>query len=48
MKKNIHTWIGIFLIVIGALPFLNINYGLLSTIVHALTIISGVIILITR
>ena len=46
--KNIHRYIGIFLIVIGILPFLGIRLGVLSEIVHVLTIISGVVILATK
>jgi len=48
MAKNIHTYIGIFLIVIGLLPFLGIGYGILSTIVHVLTIVSGIVIIATK
>lgn len=47
-KKNIHTYIGVFLIMIGILPFLGIGYGILSTIVHLLTIVSGIVILLTK
>jgi hypothetical protein len=45
---NIHKYIGIFLIIIGLLPFLGIGFGMLSTIVHVLTIVSGAVILITK
>ncbi|MFP4523658.1 MAG: hypothetical protein ACOCQQ_02480 [Candidatus Nanoarchaeia archaeon] len=45
---DIHKTIAIFLIIIGALPFIGINFGLLLTLVHVLTIVSGVIILTTR
>lgn len=45
---NIHKYIGIFLIVIGALPFLGIGFGMLTTIVHVLTIASGIAILLTK
>ena len=48
MAKNIHTYIGIFLIVIGLLPFLGIGYGILSTIIHVLTIASGIVIIATK
>jgi hypothetical protein len=48
MARDIHTYIGVFLIVIGLLPFLGINFGMLSTIVHVLTIASGIAILLTR
>lgn len=48
VKKNIHTYIGIFLIVIGLLPFLGIGFGLLTTIVHILTIVSGIVIIATK
>jgi hypothetical protein len=47
-NKNIHTYIGIFLIVIGLLPFLGIGFGLLTTIVHILTIVSGIVIILTK
>ncbi len=47
VKSNIHKYIAVFLIVIGILPFLGIGFGMLNSIVHALTIISGLIILIT-
>jgi len=48
MKKNIHTYIGIFLIIIGILPFLGIGYGILSNIVHVLTVVSGIMIILTK
>lgn len=48
MKKNVHTYIGIFLIVIGILPFLNIGFGMLSDIVHVLTIVSGIVIIVSK
>ena len=44
---NIHKYTGIFLIVIGVLPFLGIGFGMLSNIVHILTIVSGIVILST-
>ena len=47
-NANIHKYIGIFLIVIGILPFLGIGYGILSNIVHVLTIVSGILILATK
>lgn len=47
-KASIHKYIGIFLIIIGLLPFLGIGYGILATIVHVLTIVSGVVILATN
>ena len=46
--KNIHTYIGVFLIIIGLLPFLGIGYGILSAIVHILTIICGIIIILIK
>ena len=48
MQKNIHAYIGIFLIIIGLLPFLGIGFGVLSTIVHVLTVISGIVIILTK
>ena len=48
MTKSIHTYIAIFLIIIGLLPFLGMGYGILSTIVHLLTIVCGVIIIVTK
>jgi len=48
MARDIHTYIGVFLIVIGILPFLGIGLGMLTTIVHILTIASGIAILLTR
>lgn len=47
-KRNIHTWIGVFLIIIGLLPFLNISYGVFNQVIYALTIVSGIIILVTK
>ncbi|MFH2028791.1 MAG: hypothetical protein ABIJ08_06645 [Nanoarchaeota archaeon] len=47
-KKSIHVYIGIFLIIIGVLPFLGIGLGILTTIVHVLTILSGIVILLTK
>jgi hypothetical protein len=46
--KKINKYIGIFLIIIGLLPFLGIGFGMLNTIVHILTIISGIMILVTK
>ena len=48
MAKDIHKYIGIFLIVIGILPFLRIPFGVLTEVVHALTIIAGIAILLTK
>lgn len=48
MAKNIHTYIAVFLIIIGILPFLGIGLGILSTIVHVLTIAAGIVILLTK
>lgn len=48
MDKKIATYIGVFLIIIGVLPFLGIGLGVLSSVVHILTIISGVLILLNR
>lgn len=48
MKRDTSTWIGVFLIVIGLLPFLGIGFGMLNTIVHLLTIVCGIIILMNR
>lgn len=45
---KIHKYIGVFLIIIGLLPFLSIGFGILTTIVHVLTIVSGVVILATK
>jgi hypothetical protein len=47
-KVDIHKWIGIFLIIIGIVPFLGIKLGILSNIVHILTIIAGIVILVTK
>ena len=47
-KFDVHKFIGIFLIIIGTLPFLGIGFGMLATIVNILTIISGVVILATK
>jgi hypothetical protein len=47
-KLDIHKIIGIFLIVIGLIPFLGIKLGMISTIVYVLTIISGIVILATK
>lgn len=47
-KKDIHTYIGVFLIIIGILPFLGFGYGFLSQIVHALTIAAGIVIILTK
>ena len=47
-RKDIHTYIGVFLIVIGILPFLGIGLGILSQIVHALTIVAGIVIILTK
>ena len=46
--RDIHKFIAIFLIVIGTLPFLGIGTGVLTQAVHLLTIISGVILLLTK
>lgn len=50
MKKtfDVHKSIGIFLIIIGVLPFLGIGFGILATIVHVLTIIAGIVIIVTK
>ena len=47
-NKNIHTYIGVFLIIIGILPFLGIGLGILTTIVHVLTIAAGLTIILTK
>lgn len=47
-KFDVHKFIGIFLIIIGLLPFLGIGLGMLTTIVNVLTILSGVVILATK
>ncbi len=47
-KIDIHKSIGIFLIIIGILPFLGIGLGVLNQLVHILTIISGIVILLTK
>lgn len=47
-SSDIHKYIGIFLIIIGILPFLGIGLGVLTTIVHVLTIVSGIVILMTK
>ncbi len=47
-RQDMHKYIGIFLIIIGVLPFLGMGYGILSNIVHVLTIISGIVILATK
>ncbi|MBN1175712.1 hypothetical protein JXA48_03635 [Candidatus Woesearchaeota archaeon] len=47
-KIDIHKWIGVFLIVIGVFPFLGIRLGIFTTVIHLLTIVSGVIILLTK
>lgn len=47
-KFDVHQAIAIFLILIGVLPFLGIGFGLLTTIVHVLTIVSGIVILLTK
>ena len=47
-KMTVHHLIGIFLIIIGLLPFLRIGYGVLTQVVYALTIISGIVILVTK
>jgi len=47
-RKDIITYIGVFLIIIGILPFLGIGFGLLNTIVHVLTILSGILILVIK
>ena len=47
-RKDIITYIGVFLIIIGILPFLGIGFGLLATIVHVLTILSGILILVIK
>ena len=46
--KDIHKYIAIFLIIIGVLPFLGIGFGMLTTIVHVLTIAAGIAILLTK
>ena len=48
MAKSIHTYIGVFLVVIGILPFLGVGYGFLSQLVHALTIVAGIVIILTK
>ena len=48
MARDIHTYIAVFLIIIGILPFLGIGYGILSQVVHVLTIVSGIVILLTK
>ena len=45
---DLHKWIGIFLIIIGILPFLGIGTGIFTTLIHALTIISGIVIIATK
>ncbi|MGM5481072.1 MAG: hypothetical protein ACQESE_01535 [Nanobdellota archaeon] len=47
-KFDMHKFIGIFLIIIGMLPFLGIGFGMLVTIVNILTIVSGIVILVTK
>lgn len=47
-KKDVHTYIGVFLIIIGILPFLGIGLGVLNQLVHVLTIASGIVILLTK
>lgn len=48
MSRKTDTWIGVFLIIIGILPFLGIGYGILNQLIHLLTIICGIIILVNR
>ena len=47
-KFDVHKAIAIFLIIIGILPFLGIGFGLLTTIVNVLVIVSGITILLTK
>jgi len=47
-KVDIHKYIGVFLIVIGLLPFLGIGTGIFTTIVHLLTVVSGLVIILTK
>ena len=47
-KFDVHKWIGIFLIIIGILPFLDISTGIFTTIIRALTIVCGIVILMTN
>ncbi|MBD3209249.1 hypothetical protein GF367_02430 [Candidatus Woesearchaeota archaeon] len=45
---DVHKWIGIFLIIIGVLPFLGVSTGIFTTLIHALTIVAGVVIVATK
>ncbi|MCF7799340.1 hypothetical protein K9M74_05555 [Candidatus Woesearchaeota archaeon] len=48
-KIDLHKYIGVFLIILGILPFLGANLGkTLGTIAAALTIVCGVVILLTK
>jgi hypothetical protein len=47
-KLGVHQIIGVFLIIIGLLPFLRIGFGVLTDAIHVLTVISGIVILLTK
>jgi hypothetical protein len=46
MTWNIQKIIGVFLIIIGVIPFLGITLGIFTQIIYAATIISGIIVLV--
>jgi len=46
--KDVHKYIAVFLIIIGILPFLGIGFGMLNQVVNVLTIVSGIVILLTK
>lgn len=48
-KNDIHKYIAVFLIIIGILPFIGVGIsGIISNVVHILTIASGIVILLTK
>ncbi len=47
-KRDLHTYIGVFLIIAGILPLFSVDFGRLSAIVNVLVAVSGLLVLITR
>ena len=45
-KININLYMGIFLIIVGLLPFLGVSTGVLAKFINALVIVSGIIIVV--
>ncbi len=49
MARSLSTYLGIFLIAIGILPFLGVGFGgLIQQIINVLVIVSGVILILSQ